>query len=71
MAQRFKRGKIDTTLFTKGKKVDLLIVQIYVNDIVFGSKNTTLCEEFISLMTNKFDMSMMRNLNFFLRLQVK
>jgi len=33
----FTRGKIDTTLFTKTKNDDLLIVQIYVDDIVFGS----------------------------------
>ena len=40
----FKMGKIDTTLFIKTKDNDLLLVQIYVDDIIFGATNVSLCE---------------------------
>ena len=42
----FKMGKIDTTLFIKTKENDMLLVQIYVDDIIFGVTNVSLCEEF-------------------------
>ena len=38
-------GKVDTTLFIKNKDLDVLIIQIYVGDIIFGSSNDSLCEE--------------------------
>jgi len=46
----FSRGKIDTTLFRKDDKSNFLIVEIYVDDIIFGSTNEKKCEEFSSLM---------------------
>ena len=67
----FTRGKIDTTLFTKIKNDDLLIVQIYVDDIIFGSTNENMCSEFSKIMQKEFEMSMMGELNFFLDLQIK
>jgi hypothetical protein len=67
----FIRGKIDTTLFTKTKNDDLLIVQIYVDDIIFGSTNENMCSEFSNIMQKEFEMSMMGELNFFLGLQIK
>ena len=42
-------GKIDTTLFIKLRQNDILIVQIYVDDIIFGATNVSLCEDFPSL----------------------
>ncbi|GJV42514.1 putative ribonuclease H-like domain-containing protein [Tanacetum coccineum] len=45
--------------------------QVYVNDIIFGSTNKELCTEFEKLMHDKFEMSSMGELNFFLGLQVK
>ena len=62
----FKRGKVDTTLFLKNYNDDLLVVQIYVDDIIFGSTNEKFCKEFSSLMQAEFEMSMMGELNFFL-----
>ena len=59
-----------TTLFIKHKNQDLLIVQIYVDDIIFGSTNESMCKE-ISCMSKKFEMSMMGELKYFLRLQIK
>ena len=49
----------------------MLIVQIYVDDIIFGSTNVSLCEEFGKSMHRKFEMSMMGELSFFLSLQIK
>jgi Reverse transcriptase (RNA-dependent DNA polymerase) len=67
----FILGQNYTTLFTKIKDSDLLLVQIYVDDIIFGSINFALPEEFFSLMYSEFKMSMMRELIFFLGLQIK
>nr|CAE04887.3 OSJNBa0042I15.9 [Oryza sativa Japonica Group] len=67
----FEIGNADTTLFTKKFKSDLFICQIYVDDIIFGSTNASFCEEFSSIMTKRFEMSMMGELTFFLWLQVK
>nr|GEW54246.1 hypothetical protein [Tanacetum cinerariifolium] len=55
----FPRGKIDQTLFIKRQKGDILIVQIYVDDIIFGSTNKDLCKAFEKLMKDKFQMSSM------------
>ncbi|KAH9679831.1 hypothetical protein KPL71_026290 [Citrus sinensis] len=67
----FSMGKADTTLFVKHKNQDILIVQIYVDDIIFGSTNELLCEEFSSCMSKEFEMSMMGELKYFLGLQIK
>nr|GEU88140.1 putative ribonuclease H-like domain-containing protein [Tanacetum cinerariifolium] len=67
----FQRGKIDHTLFIKRKKGDTLLVQIYVDDIIFGSTNKDLCKAFEKLMKDKFQMSSMGELTFFLGQQVK
>ncbi|GJS31668.1 putative ribonuclease H-like domain-containing protein [Tanacetum coccineum] len=66
----FKRGKIDQTLFIKKQKGDILLIQVYVDDIIFGSTNKELCTAFEKLMKDKFQMSSMGELTFFLRLQV-
>nr|GEV24371.1 putative ribonuclease H-like domain-containing protein [Tanacetum cinerariifolium] len=67
----FQRGKIDQTLFIKKKNGDILLVQIYVNDIIFGATNKDLCKSFKKLVKDKFQMSSMGELTFFLGLQVK
>ena len=67
----FERGKVDTTLFTLHEKNDLLIVQIYVDDIVFSATNQNLCKNLSELMQGEFEMSMMGELKFFLGLQIK
>jgi len=64
----FKRGQIDKTLFTKTKAKDFLIIQIYVDDILFGATNNSLCEEFLNLMSKEFEISMMGELTFYLGL---
>nr|GEU55206.1 putative ribonuclease H-like domain-containing protein [Tanacetum cinerariifolium] len=67
----FQKGKIDQTLFIKRKKGDILLVYIYVDDIIFGSTNKDLCKAFEKLLKDKFQMSSMGELTFFLGLQVK
>ena len=64
-------GKIETTLFIKTKEKDMLLVQIYVDDIIFGATIVSLCEKFSRCMHNEFEMSMMGGLNFILRFQIK
>jgi hypothetical protein len=71
IANAFKVGKADPTLFTKTCNSDLFVCQIYVDDIIFGSTNQKSCEEFSRVMTQKFEMSMMDKLNYFLGFQVK
>nr|GEV15265.1 putative ribonuclease H-like domain-containing protein [Tanacetum cinerariifolium] len=67
----FQRGTIDQTLFIKKQQKDILLVQIYVDDIIFGATNKALCQSFERLMKEKFQMSSMGELTFFLGLQVK
>nr|GFA68485.1 hypothetical protein [Tanacetum cinerariifolium] len=67
----FQRGKIDQTLFIKRQKGNILLIQIYVDDIIFGATNKDLCKSFEKLMKDKFQMSSMGELTFFLGLQVK
>jgi len=64
-------GKVDTTLFTKKIGKDLFVLQIYVDDIIFGSTNQKFCEEFGNMMANEFEMSMIGELSYFLGLQIK
>jgi hypothetical protein len=63
----FKIGKGDSTLFTRRMGKDLFVCQIYVDDIIFGSTNKSFCDEFNKIMTDRFEMSMMGVLTFFLR----
>nr|GEV34742.1 putative ribonuclease H-like domain-containing protein [Tanacetum cinerariifolium] len=67
----FQRGKIDQTLFIKRQKGDILLVQIYVDDIIFGSTHKNLCKSLEKLIKDKFWMSSMGELTIFLGLQVK
>ncbi|GJV65890.1 putative ribonuclease H-like domain-containing protein [Tanacetum coccineum] len=68
---RFRRGTIDKTLFIKKDKGDILLVQVYVDDIIFGSTKKSLFDEFEGLMHKRFQMSSMGELTFFLGLQVQ
>ncbi|KAJ9535272.1 hypothetical protein OSB04_un001631 [Centaurea solstitialis] len=71
LSKGFVRGKIDITLFLKKYPKHILLVQIYVDDIIFGSTNPKLCEKFELLMKSEYKMSMMGELTFFLGLQIK
>ena len=70
LKQGFSKGKVNITLFIKKSNDDLLILQIYVDDIIFGASNHCLCEDISKLMQGEFEMSMKGELKFFLGLQI-
>ena len=61
MEKEFSRGSVDTTLFLKKHKHDMLVAQIHVDDLIFGAINQSLCEHFAKEMQSEFEMSMMEN----------
>ncbi|GJZ62695.1 putative ribonuclease H-like domain-containing protein [Tanacetum coccineum] len=67
----YRRGTIDKTLFIKKDKKDIMLVQVYVDDIIFSSTRKSWCDEFEALMKGRFQMSSTGELIFFLGLQVK
>jgi hypothetical protein len=67
----FRIGKTDSTLFTRKMGKYLFVCQIYIDDIIFGSTNKSFCDEFSKIMTDRFEMSMMGVLTFFLGFQIK
>ncbi|GJR60857.1 retrovirus-related pol polyprotein from transposon TNT 1-94 [Tanacetum coccineum] len=70
ISQHFSKAAVDPTLFTRKAGNDLLLVQIYVDDIIFASTNIDLCNEFANEMNTKFKMSMMGQMSFFLGLKI-
>jgi hypothetical protein len=67
----FRIGKPNSTLFTRKMAKDLFVCQIYIDDIIFGYTNKSFCDEFSKIMIDRFEMSMMEVLTFFLRFQIK
>nr|GEZ27155.1 hypothetical protein [Tanacetum cinerariifolium] len=66
----FLNGSVDPTLFIRRNGNDLILVQIYVDDIIFAASTLKLCDLFANLMCFKFKMSMMGKISFFLGLQI-
>ncbi|GJR73687.1 retrovirus-related pol polyprotein from transposon TNT 1-94 [Tanacetum coccineum] len=66
----FYKGTVDPTLFIRRQGKDILLVQIYVDDIIFASTTPELCDQFSKIMCLKFKMSMMGKISFFLGLQI-
>ncbi|KAI3740532.1 hypothetical protein L2E82_31000 [Cichorium intybus] len=69
--QGYTRGTIDHTLFIKREKTDLIVIQIYVDDIIFGSSSETLCKDFERVMKKRFEMSSLGEMTMFIGLQVR
>jgi hypothetical protein len=67
----FEIGKVDQTLFLLRQGRDILIVQVYVDDIVFSGSSNSLVARFADYMSREFEMIMMGELQFFLGLQIK
>nr|GEV78166.1 hypothetical protein [Tanacetum cinerariifolium] len=65
-----QKGTIDPTLFIRRFKDDILVVQVYVDDIIFGSTDPKYSQQFSDLMKSRFEMSMMGEMTFFHGLQV-
>ncbi|GKA85027.1 retrovirus-related pol polyprotein from transposon TNT 1-94 [Tanacetum coccineum] len=66
----FTKGIVEPNLFTRRHGEDILLVQVYVDSIIFGFTNPDFSKRFANLMKNNFEMSMMGELNFFLGFQV-
>ncbi|GKE69331.1 putative ribonuclease H-like domain-containing protein [Tanacetum coccineum] len=66
----YRRGAIDKTLFIKKDRRDIMLVQVYVDDIIFGSTKSSMVKDFEELMQKEFKMSSMGELTFFFGLQV-
>ncbi|GJW50133.1 retrovirus-related pol polyprotein from transposon TNT 1-94 [Tanacetum coccineum] len=66
----FSKGAVDPTLFTQKTGKHILLVQIYVDDIIFASTDPKACDIFSNEMSSKFQMSMMGQMSFCLGLQV-
>ncbi|GJT49090.1 retrovirus-related pol polyprotein from transposon TNT 1-94 [Tanacetum coccineum] len=70
ISKGFTKGTINPTLFTIRYEEDILLVQIYVDDIIFGSTNPKFSKQLEKLMHSKFEMSLMGEMKFFLGLQI-
>nr|GFA95175.1 retrovirus-related Pol polyprotein from transposon TNT 1-94 [Tanacetum cinerariifolium] len=70
LSEDFSKGSVDPTLFIRRNENDLILVQIYVDDIIFAASTLKLCDLFANLMCSKFKMSMMGKISFFLGLQI-
>nr|GEV52453.1 copia protein [Tanacetum cinerariifolium] len=70
ISKEFSKGLVDPTLFIRRNSNDLLLVQIYVDDIIFAASTPKLCDLFAKIMCSKFKMSMMGKISFFLGLQI-
>ncbi|GJU90878.1 retrovirus-related pol polyprotein from transposon TNT 1-94 [Tanacetum coccineum] len=70
LQNHFFKGTIDPTLFIRRFDDDILVVQVYVDDIIFGSTHPRYTQLFSDLMKSRFEMSMMGEMTFFLGLQV-
>ncbi|GJU07370.1 retrovirus-related pol polyprotein from transposon TNT 1-94 [Tanacetum coccineum] len=70
ISQDFSKGSVDPTLFIRREDKELLLVQIYVDDIIFAASTPKLCDLFAKIMCSKFKMSMMGKISFFLGLQM-
>ncbi|KAJ9539156.1 hypothetical protein OSB04_031889 [Centaurea solstitialis] len=71
LSKGFKKGSVDSILFLMKEGEHIVVIQIYVDDIIFGSTSRELCKKFETVMTEEFKMSMMGEINFFLGLQVR
>ncbi|GJX91764.1 retrovirus-related pol polyprotein from transposon TNT 1-94 [Tanacetum coccineum] len=67
LPNHFYKGTIDPTLFIRSFGDDILVVQVYVDDIIFGSINPRYTQLFVDLMQSRFEMSMMGEMTFFLK----
>ncbi|GJT14059.1 retrovirus-related pol polyprotein from transposon TNT 1-94 [Tanacetum coccineum] len=70
ISQDFSKGSVDPTLFIRKEGKELLLVQVYVDDIIFAASTPKLCDLFAKIMCSKFKMSMMGKITFFLGLQI-
>ena len=71
LSKGYAIGAVDKTFFIRKHTSDVILVQVYVDDIIFRSNNNSMYEEFVVAMQGEFEMSMIGELTYFLGLQVK
>jgi hypothetical protein len=71
LEHEYVMGSVDKTIFTLKQVTGFLLIQIYVDDIIFGGSSHTLMSRFQEMMESEFQMSMMGEITFFLGIQVK
>ena len=71
MSHGFTRGKVDQTLFIKREEGELIVAQVYVDDIIFGSTKDEFAHSFSKLMQGEFEMSMIGELTHFHGFQIR
>jgi hypothetical protein len=64
------KGSADNNLYIKVTQGNILLIEIYVDDIIFGSDDDRLSQKFAKDMQNEFEMSLLGELSFFLGLQI-
>jgi hypothetical protein len=67
----FEVGHIDPTYCTKRVNGELFVCQLYIDDIIFGSTNKAFNDKFSKLMTDRFEMTMMGKIKFFIGFEIK
>jgi hypothetical protein len=68
--QGFKKGNADSNLYVKVDRNNILIIEVYVDDIIFGSDDDRMSKKFSQDMQNEFEMSLLGELTFFLGLHI-
>ena len=71
MSHKFIRGKAYQTIFIKKEDGELIVAQVYVDDIIFGSTKDELARSFSKLMQAEFEISMIGELTHFFGLQIR
>jgi hypothetical protein len=67
----FRKGSEDNNLYIKVSEGNILLIEVYVDDTIFGSDNDRLSQKFAKDMKNEFEMSLLGELSFFLGLQIR
>jgi hypothetical protein len=67
----FRKGSADNNLYIKVSQGNILLIEVYVDDIIFGNDDDKLSHKFAKDMQNEFEMSLLGELSFFLRLQIR
>jgi hypothetical protein len=67
----FKKGSADNNLYIKVSEGNILLIEVYVYDIIFGSDDGRLSQKFAKDMQNEFEMSLLGELSFFLGFQIR
>ena len=70
MSNGFTKGQANRTLFIKKVDGELVVAQVYVDDIIFGSTKDDLAHSFSSMMKTELEISIIGELNYFLGLQI-